>query len=439
MATPPVLTEIRFPAFKSVRDAVLPLRDLTLLVGRNGSGKSNVLDGLWVLSQLASGGDIRALLDGGRDGPSVRGGAEGCAPIGETSFSLGCSVASGATTVHLDLTVCVDPVVQVAHERLALTTTSASGRTQTRVLLETEPSSIDSADVVARWDNRKRGPNPAVTFRASHLVTSQVATRVPSTSQAGRDVHDAASVVLRTLGDVFVLDPVPQAMRRYVPARDVRLRRQADNLSAVLARLLHDDWTRGRLLEIVQSLSESQVVAMDTIKSTLDDVMISQTEMMGDRRVEVPARLMSDGTLRVLAVLAALLEEPGERGVTVADDPDRAQTTLVIEEIENGLHPSQAAAMVARVREESVGRNVRTLATTHSPAMLDALHGDDHDGVVVCAREDGWTKLYRLTELPNYFTVVAGGTLGAAATSDRLRPRDATIERDVLDRVLGVR
>ena len=68
------LCEFRLPAFKSVRDARFPLQQyLTLLVGRNGSGKSNVLDGLAVLSALASGATIRDALDGGRDGPLVRG------------------------------------------------------------------------------------------------------------------------------------------------------------------------------------------------------------------------------------------------------------------------------------------------------------------------------------------------------------------------------
>jgi len=48
-----VVEEVRLTAFKSFRDAVLPLDELTLLVGRNGSGKSNALDGLWALTRLA--------------------------------------------------------------------------------------------------------------------------------------------------------------------------------------------------------------------------------------------------------------------------------------------------------------------------------------------------------------------------------------------------
>ncbi|MCA1708257.1 MAG: AAA family ATPase, partial [Actinobacteria bacterium] len=47
---PSVIEEVRLTAFKSFSGAVLPLEDLTLIVGRNGSGKSNALDGLWALA-----------------------------------------------------------------------------------------------------------------------------------------------------------------------------------------------------------------------------------------------------------------------------------------------------------------------------------------------------------------------------------------------------
>ena len=62
------LIELRLPAFKSLQRARVPLRPLTLLVGRNGSGKSNVLDALAVLSSLAGGGTIRDALDGAARG-----------------------------------------------------------------------------------------------------------------------------------------------------------------------------------------------------------------------------------------------------------------------------------------------------------------------------------------------------------------------------------
>ena len=126
-----VLQEIRLPAFKSVRSATLPLRSLTLVVGRNGSGKSNVLDGLWVLSRLAAGGEIRDQLDGGREGPAIRGGVEGCAPLGSDRFELGCTVGVPNGAYHLDVTVCVRPVVQIRREHLWYEPRSRSAKPRT--------------------------------------------------------------------------------------------------------------------------------------------------------------------------------------------------------------------------------------------------------------------------------------------------------------------
>ncbi|MDP1806256.1 MAG: AAA family ATPase, partial [Acidimicrobiales bacterium] len=115
---PSVVEEIRLTSFKSFTDAVLPLEELTLVVGRNGSGKSNALDGLWALTRLASGEDVRDALDGQRGGPAVRGGAAGCAPFGESAFSLGCTVRTGEQRVRLDVTVQVEPGVQIVAETL---------------------------------------------------------------------------------------------------------------------------------------------------------------------------------------------------------------------------------------------------------------------------------------------------------------------------------
>lgn len=439
MVDPSVLTEVRYTGFKSIRSGSLPLRDFTLLVGRNGSGKSNALDGLWVLSQLATGGGLREVLGGASDDVNVRGGVEGCAPLGSTEFSLGCSVRTGTQDVHLDLTIGVDPDVQIRHERLSVS--KVGSRRAPRCLLETDKPSPHLADIIARWDNQKPGPNPTLPFRATQLVTAQIATRVPVTSNAGKQLHLAAAQVLAALRGVFVLDPIPHQMRQYWPARDDRLRRSGQNLSPVLAALRRDAKLRKRLLSMVKTLSESNVVDISDVRSPLGDVMVALVEQFNNERRKLPARLMSDGTLRFLAIMAAVLQAPGP--VLVPDaldvgDPS-GQTTLVVEELENGLHPSQAAAMVEVIKAESHDRRIRTLATTHSPALLDALAGEDHEGVIVCARdEDGTTGLWTLTELPNYLQVVTSGSLGRVATRDRLRPVRSSGTDDVLEKLFGV-
>jgi len=438
---PSFVEEVRLTSFKSFQDARLPLTDLTLLVGRNGGGKSNALDGLWVLSRLALGEDIRDTLDGGRDGPAVRGGVDGCAPFGSRSFTLGCTVRTGSEVTGLEVTVQTEPVVQITHERLWTLRRRRSAGEEERDLLLAGPAREGSGDIVARLASRRRGALPT-TFRTSRLLTSQVAARVPSTSVAGRLVHQGANRMLAALRSVFVLDPVPHQMRQYVPRRDTLLRRSADNLSAAVAVLLATPTTHEQLRQALESLNEQDIVELTTSTSDLDDMMLTLIERWQNRRHQVPARLMSDGSLRFLAILVALLQAPpvDTTSDTSATQEAVGQTTLVIEELENGLHPSQADTLISFIRDQVRTRRIRVIATAHSPALLDALTGREHSGVLVCQRQpDGLSTINRLVDLPTYLDIVAKGGLGRAAANDRLRATDVRKRSAAaaLDQILG--
>lgn len=411
------LFELRLDEFKSVRQARIPIGPVTLIVGRNGSGKSNILDALAVLSALATGADLRDALDGGREGPIVRGGSDGCAPLGLDRFSIGCSARVGDADIHLDVEIQVRPTLQIVKERLWASRMSGSRRGEPLEYLKSETPIPHSGDITARWESGKRGINPPVQMRASQLLTSQVATRVPATSQAGRKVHEVAEGMLSAISSSFLLDPVPHQMREYVQEKDDHLRRTADNLSAVLRRLLAQPGTRTELLEMTRSLSEAQISDLSSVSSELGDVMLTIDERIGGQVRSVPARLMSDGTLRFLSMAAAMLDAPP------SDQQGSPGRVLVIEELENGLHPSQAALLLKRLKVSAETRRVRTIATTHSPAILDALEGSDHESVVVTSRDDeGWSRATRLVDFPDYLEILGKDSLGASAVRDRLRP-----------------
>lgn len=412
------LTQLRLPAFKSVRNAVIPINELTLILGRNGSGKSNIIDGLAVLSALAEGGDLRDALDGGRAGPVVRGGSEGCAPLGSSSFELGCTVSYDGVEYHLDLVIQVSPTLEIRSERLWTVRRSGQRRGEPIDYLKSDPPDPHSADLQVRWHNDRRGVNPAITMRASQLVTSQASTRVPATSAAGRKVHEVADIVLSGISGIFILDPDPHQMREYVPERDNVLRRNAENLSATLKRLSEEPAVQDTLLEMTESLSEAQVSDLTSVTSPLGDVMVTIEELIGGVQQKISARLMSDGTLRFLAIAAAMLDKPVESAKEITSG-----RVLVAEELENGLHPSQAALLLKRLKLTAPERGIRTVATTHSPAVMDALAGEDHESVMVSTRDDeGWSRVDRLTEFPDYFEVVSRTSLGESAVRDELRP-----------------
>ena len=86
------------------------------------------------------------------------------------------------------------------------------------------------------------------------------------------------------------------------------------------------------------------------------------------------AHTASDGTLRVLAILAA------------AHDPEHP-SVLIVDEVENGLHPSRVAELIRRLRRitrDSLGDGPvrQMILTTHSPVVLSALYPEHGNEVV---------------------------------------------------------
>ena len=141
--------------------------------------------------------------------------------------------------------------------------------------------------------------------------------------------------------------------------------------------------------------------------------MVQLQESFGGRRRPVSARLLSDGTLRVLAIAAALLSV-------------REGALVVVEEIDNGVHPARARALMESIRRVAASRHVRVLLTTHNPALLDAIPVDALPDVVACYRDpsDGLSRLQRLGDVEAYPEIVAQGPLGQIIT------------RGILERVL---
>lgn len=71
---------ITFKNFKNFAEAEIDLsKPMTLLIGRNGSDKSNIIEGIELLSEFFEGREVHDISDVGRGGEfEIRGGIQGC-------------------------------------------------------------------------------------------------------------------------------------------------------------------------------------------------------------------------------------------------------------------------------------------------------------------------------------------------------------------------
>lgn len=434
------LTQLRLTKFKSFHGAALPLGDVTLLTGRNSSGKSNALDGLDVLTRLAGGEDLADALDGRRrEAGAVRGGSRGCAPHGSDRFALGCTVVLESDTYLYDVDIQVFPDLKIISERLrgpAITAKSGT-RNDNTIIFQTRPAASTIPGIETEIYSGKRGANPTQVFRDNRLVLTQIPMAVLGKNQTEKSILKAVETVTLALRGTFHVDPVPHLMRSFVPAHDTALRRTGENLSSVLHDLRSTDpGAFEEIVELTRQVADEQVQGISFATSSLQDLMLQLEETRGgeDNRSEelTPAREMSDGLLRILGIATTLksrrsnLDIDSSPSVSATSssrqDGMEAGVLIVIEELENGLHPSQAHRVLELIRKSHSETGARVLATTHSPALLDAAEGTLNDSIIVCHRDPhtGYSRLTPLTDLPGYARALAEGTLGDAVTAGKL-------------------
>ncbi len=409
--------------FKNFSEAELSFDEpVTLLVGPNGAGKSNLIEAIELLCFLTSGRPLHEITDLGREGGlEVRGGLDACASWGEKEFLLGyrgtVETAQGNREVRYEISVRTGKEPRIAAESL---------RTEGRDIpvFEVLASDADSpsADNLVRYDNFARGgKKPIAAAAADRSALSQYPRFARSNDQLSETL-ELIDAVVRTLAPTTVFDPIPKLMRDYERESETRLARNGFNLSPVLADLHRKRFVRQqtkdgevksllvdrsavarRILARIAQLPDEPFTGFDFIRTKAQDVMFGFK--VAGRDKPIPARVLSDGTLRALAVLAAL--ETSARGQRV-----------IVEEFDNGVHPSRVQVLTEALFECSVRNGLRSLVTTHNPATLNALTPEQTGAVLFVAQMDATrqARLIPLLELPGYIELLEKGRLGDLIT-----------------------
>lgn len=426
-----MLTAFTFENFKSYRQARLPLAPLTVLIGANASGKSNAIEGMRLLAWLAQGQKLSAIQHAVQSADRVvRGTIENLAHERGNSFGLGAETSS-AEWNQLAITVDRRPDgLHISGESL----THAGAKVPLYTL--DQPSQGRGTDVGVAYNNFSRGRNkPHVTCSDQTAILTQLTSPAAFESahaESRKQIPPVTRQLEQWLSAMLFLDPVPARMREYAFPSDTTLQGDGRNLSAVLFNLWGREAQadeepyrsqRAAILGFIQSLPEQDIAGISFLEEPRGGVMVKLTETFGAQTRDYDASLLSDGTLRVLSIAAAMLSAPED-------------SLVVIEEIDNGVHPSRARHLLKNIRDIAERRRLRVLLSTHNPALLDALPDSALPDVVFCYREpkDGSSRLLRLQDAPDYPELIAQDSLGALVTSgalERFVKRPATQSRQL--------
>ncbi len=401
-----------FEKFKGYERAILWLEQITTLIGSNASGKSNAIEGIQILSELATGRDLSTIFDGTKNSEGgIRGGAKGCCRFSANSFLLGCTIDwDDKYDLLYRIRIGATNRITVEEESLYLVKNAQTDATNGSVIFKATASNIDSGDIVVEYTNGKRGKNPECHVIRSMSVLSQMQSRLPSDLENYDTTLKKIQKVQNNLTQMFILDPIPSMMRGYSRVGDSTLRRNCSNLSAVLYSLKEkksQEWDI--FCDVVKDLPENEIKDISFVKTQINDVILVQKEQNGRSTESIDATRLSDGTLRCIAILAAVMSEP-------------ENSLIAIEEMDNGIHPSRVIKLMQAICRIAEKRKIDIIMTTHNVTVLNGLNKQEILGVSVVYRDvqSQSSKIIPYVDIPNQAGLLASGGIGNAMESEKL-------------------
>ncbi len=350
--TSQLLTEIRANEFRSLREVRIPLASLSVLVGPNGSGKTNVLNALRFLASTVRFDLQSAIAEWG-----------GYEHVKRQNDSLGKFVSlgiEGVLTEHASLNARDEYVLRfrrnphgtlIRDESFTFKRTGGKGR---RIRI-----SGDRAEITDEGSD-------AIEQRLANARTTGLAT-LPKLAddQGGQGIRTVAEF----LSSIRVLEPDVEAARQPARMAPGGIAADAGNLASSLYNLANsDDDAFGSLVDDMRFCLEGLTsVDFQPVGGPGKAVAV----VLIERGVRAPVELAdaSFGTVRLLALLAAIHE------------PDPPPFTA-IEEIDHGLHPYALDVLAERLR--AAAEHSQFLVASHSPTLVNRLKPDE---LVVCSRD----------------------------------------------------
>ncbi|MEK7404347.1 MAG: AAA family ATPase [Acidobacteriota bacterium] len=369
-----MLERISIRNFKSlgeVRDLTLPR--LAVLFGPNAAGKSNVLDAIQALSRI---GTHRTLSDALQE--PIRG-----YPIEAFSFppgGLSALLSQKTSSFELDAVLRIEKDAFEYRVRVRIDAESGSLAVDDEYLaLLTTAGTPRGSALIQGMDGElhiRRKSKPAHPRHEPRGLNHSLLSDPRLGGLEYRGMERCRNELLRWR--TYYLDP-RVAMRRAAPPAEVNdIGVLGDNIAPFLYRLRAERPKEfGAVVRTLRTLIpsvEDLAVDLDKRRGTLD-IVVRQNN------VEYSSRIISEGTLRVLALCAIAVNPWG--GSLVA-----------FEEPENGVHPRRLELIADLLVALALEQDRQVVVTTHSPLFCSAIFKRQRE-------HPGDLGLYRVSQGPS--------------------------------------
>ena len=390
-----MITSIRLVNFKNFADETLRIGPFTVIVGANASGKSNIRDAFRFLHGVGRDYTLAEIM-GGKYGvggqvewAGIRGAMDEIIRFDQSSFSIQVEVDDLNYSIEVGKEEDRDGSFRVTQESLnhrenrIYSTQSSPGDYYF-------PAPDDEQLPLFTTIDASQESNPKYVAMG---IDKPGLTQIYWARDLLRDHRFFVRRVTRIFSRMRFLDLVPSRMREPAFPGQTVLGDGGEHLPTVLKAICGDPQRKETLVEWIRELTPMDVRDFEFPTDPSGRVHLVFLEANGRK---VSAYAASDGTLRFLAILAALL---GPNPVSQRGTQDHL---YFFEEIDNGIHPSRVRLLIDLIERQTAKGGIQVITTTHSPDLLTIINDDSFKNTsVVCRLEDANDAIIRpVAELP---------------------------------------
>ena len=383
-----MLKRIRIGGYKSLQDVDVSLPPLAVLFGPNAVGKSNFLDALQLLSKLGTSRTLKEAFD-----PPYRGKPLESFTVGEEGFRGLAERERLVFSVAADLSLS-DSIVESVNRQIREMRRPGTDAPSRKA--GNTPGRVRERDLRYRVEVEMLPRSGILRVTDEYLAAlntrgEPTARRRPFVERQGEKIH------LRLEGQghptyydrhldhtilsmphypphyphlvaarreleswlFFYFEP-RERMRAANPIREVRhIGLMGEDLAAFLRTL---QALEPRQFEAVEKSLHTIMPNIDGIEVDLND--LGEVELrLREAGIALPSRVLSEGTLRILGLLALA-------GV------DEVPSLVGFEEPENGIHPRRVQLIADLLKTRAGPGQSQYIVTTHSPILPDLLQNE---------------------------------------------------------------
>jgi predicted ATPase len=367
-----MIKKITVENYKSLENVQIELAPLTVLVGPNNAGKSNLLDSLRLLHDLVVSGEGAV---------EARGGFRHIVWNGETKRTISFTING-----HFDRDSGFSESVKYRY-KFALVGGPTRYRTsreffQVSVDTERESESDEITTALTKSGPVKLLEYPGQDDRSYEICDihgkrvsgGSAEEKLPHLRRVWRDDSPLIADFAQQVKNWGFYSLVPSHMVNPVRVRkDLRIEREGDNLSSVLHSIHSEHIDKFGHIEELMQLAVPEINQIVTALTEQGETYAN----IGEKHlnIRIPSWAMSDGTLRLMAHLAVIFS------------PD-CPPLVCFEEPENFVHPHALKLLANALKKAS--ERTQIILTTHSPHFLDHF---EPDSLIIVEKQEGKTTL----------------------------------------------